>query len=151
MCHDDRLSELRRTVGEYEHLGLSEVRAVSGNTLSNYVVICRAVKVDHELTGPHDAVRLIVSAKGTYRLLVYDNVLEEGDVGSEGMNSVLSGMNESSWIVCPGVTGYISYRSIIGYDIRGAKSCSWPPNVARDVGCQVWYHKDPKQRTVRSV
>ena len=28
IMHDDRLTELRRTVGEYEHLGLSEVRAL---------------------------------------------------------------------------------------------------------------------------
>ena len=51
------------------------------------------------------------------------------------------------WAIRTRVTDYSSYRSVTGYDIRGAKSCSWPPNVAQDVGCQIWYYKDPKQQS----
>ena len=141
------LNDLKHAIGKYQHLGLSEVKAVSGNMISNYVVVCNTMKVDHELIGPHDAVRLVVNYNGKYKLLVYEKVLEDGEVDCRRIDDVLSRMNESSWIVCPGVHDCSSYKGTIGYDIKGAKPCSWPPNVARDVECQLWYHKDAKQQS----
>jgi hypothetical protein len=126
------LSDLNHAIGKY-HLGLSEVKAVSGNMVSNYVVICNTMKVDHELIGPHDAVRLVVNSNGKYKLYVYEKMLEDGEVDCRRIDDVLSRMNESSWIVCPGVHDYSSYKGTIGYDVKGARPCSWPPNVARDV------------------
>ena len=73
------LSDLKHAIGKYQHFGLSEVKAVSGN-ISNYVVVCNTMKVDHELIGPHDAVRLVVNYNGKYKLLVYEKVLEHDEV-----------------------------------------------------------------------
>ena len=64
------------------------------------------------------------------KLLVYEKVLEDGEVDCQCIDNVLSRINESSWIIRPGVHDYSSYKGTIGY---GAKPCSWPPNVARDV------------------
>ena len=74
------LSDLKHAIGKYPHLGLSEVKGVSGNMISNsnYGVVCNTMKVDHELIGPNDAVRLVVNYNRKYKLLVYEKVLEDG-------------------------------------------------------------------------
>ena len=48
------------------------------------------MKVDHKLIEPHDAVRLVVNSSGEYKLLVYENVLEDGDIDCQCINDVLS-------------------------------------------------------------
>ena len=102
------------------------------------------MKVNHELIGP---VRLVVNSNGKYKLHVYENVLEDGEVGFQPIEDVLSRIYESSWIVRPGINNYSSYNGAIGYDVKGAKPCSWPTNIACDVECQIWYHKDAKQQS----
>ena len=132
------MSDLKHAIGKYQHPGLSEVKAVSGNMISNYVIICNTMKVDHEPIGPHDAVRLVVNYNGKCKLLVYEKVLEDGEVDCQRIDYVLSSrMNESSWIVCPGVHDYSSYKGTIGYDIEGAKPChAMPCHVP---GHQMWH------------
>ena len=36
---------------------------------------------------------------------------------------------------------YDSFKSAIGYDIKGVTVRSWPPNTVCDAQCQIWYHK----------
>ena len=47
------------------------------------------MKIDHDLIGPHDAVRIAVDCAGKYnKVLVYDRVLE-GDVESPNVCAIL--------------------------------------------------------------
>ena len=105
------------------------------------------MKIDHDLIGPHDAVRIVVNCAGKYKVLVYDTVLEEGDVESPNVCARLSQMNELSWTICPGVSEYDSFKSAIGYDIKGVTVRSWPPNTVCDAQCQIWYHKSATQQS----
>ena len=57
--------------------------------ISNYVIIYNTMKVDHELIGLHDAVRL-VNYYGKYKLLVHEKVLEDGEVDCQRIDDVLS-------------------------------------------------------------
>ncbi len=50
-------------------------------------------------------------------------------------------MNEPSWTICPGVSEYDSYKSAIGYDIKGVTVRNWLPNTVCDDQCRIWYHK----------
>lgn len=134
-------------MGQYQHLTVENVRAASGNTVSTYLVVSRKIKIDHDLIGPHDAVRLVVDRGGKYKVLVYDRILEEGDVESPNVCAVLSQMNEPSWTICPGVSKYDSFKSAIGYDIKGVTVRSWPPNTVCDAQCQIWYHKSGTQQS----
>ena len=67
--------------------------------MSTYLVVSRKMKIDHDLIGPHDAVRLVVDHEGKYKVLVYDRILEESDVESPSVCAILSQMNEPSWTI----------------------------------------------------
>lgn len=54
-------------------------------------------------------------------------------------------MNEQSWTICPGVSEYDSFKSAIGYDIKGVTVCSWPTNTVCDAQCQIWYKSVTQQ------
>lgn len=77
------------------------------------------MKIDHDLIGPHDTLWLVVDCGGKYKVLVYDRILEEGDINSPSVSTILIQMNELSWIICPGVNEYDSFKGSIGYDKKG--------------------------------
>ena len=144
---EESIRLFKDAVDKYQHLVVENVRAATGNTVTNYLIVSRKLKVDHSVIGPHDAVRLVVSFEGKYKFVVYENIVEEGDVGGPNMCNILSHMNEPSWIVCPGVTEYNSFKNVIGYNVKGVSACSWPPDTARDTECQVWYHNSASQQS----
>ena len=141
------LRQFKAALGQYQHLTVEDIRAASGNTVSTYLVVSRKMKLDHDFIGPHDAVRLVADCGGKYKVLVYDRILEEGDIKSPSVSTILSQMNEPSWTICPGVSEYDSFKSAIGYDIKGVTVRNWPPNTVCDTQCQFWYHKSATQQS----
>ena len=106
--------------------------------------------IDEECIGPHDGMQLIVCDDGKYKFMVYEYLLKEGTVGTSMKHSevvsLLAQMNDSSWVVCPGIAEYSQYRSAIGYDINRVKSSCWPPNTDRDCEYAIWYRNDKPSR-----
>ncbi len=81
--------QFKVALGQYQHLTVDNIRAASGNAVSTYFVVSRKMKIDHDLIGPHDAVRLVVDCAGKYKLLLYDRILEEGDIKSPSVSTIL--------------------------------------------------------------
>ena len=93
--------------------------------------------------GPYDAVRLVVEEDGSYKLLVYDKLLEENTVqapfSSSSVIVPLDRLANRTWTVCPGIKGYSAYKTSIGYDLKRAVTDNCPPNSARDCECTIVY------------
>ena len=105
------------------------------------------MKIDHDLIEPHNAVRLVVDCGRKYKVLVYDGILEEGDIKSPCVSIMLSQMNEPLWTLCPGVSDFDSFKSAIGYDIEGVTVCNCLPNTVCNTQCLIWYHKNVTQQS----
>ena len=78
------LIHLKRLIEEAEEYAslTAEVAItdVGNNTLKNFLIPSRKLKCYDDDVGPYEAVRLVVSEDGSYRLLAYDNLLEENVV-----------------------------------------------------------------------
>ena len=92
------------------------------NELRKYILITRRVKCYDDDLGQYDAVRLVVEEGGAYKLLVYDKLLEENTVQapfpSSSIVASLDKLANRGLIVCPGIKGYSTYKTSIGYDFK---------------------------------
>ena len=112
------------------------------------MVVTRKMKVDDDVIGPHDALRLVVDGNGSYKCWVYDTSTEEGILHSPFTSiPILERMNARNWIVCPGIKNYSTYKATIGYDHKRVKPCGWPTDAARDVECCMWYKKGATKKS----
>lgn len=89
--------------------------------------------------GPFDDIRLVVESDSSFKLFVYDRVVEEGETlaSIQEDNPILSKLNDSSVICCPGVPDYLSYKAAIGFDVKGIHQVCLPPGSFRSNECQV--------------
>ena len=88
------------------------------NELRKYILIARRVKCYDDDLGPYDEVGLVVEEGGAYKLLVYyDKLLEENTVQAPfPSSSIVSSMDKLAnrgLIVCPGIKGYSTYKTIV--------------------------------------
>lgn len=78
------LMHLKRFIEEAEEYAslTAEVATtdVGNNTLKNFLILSRKLKRYDDDVGPYDVVRLVVTEDGSYRLLAYNNLLEENVV-----------------------------------------------------------------------
>ena len=63
---------------KYSHLEANIVTAEADRKLTRYVIVCRKMKVDDDVIGPHDALRLMGEKSGSCKCWVYDTSTEEG-------------------------------------------------------------------------
>ena len=94
------------------------MEAQSSNEVKRYMLIVRRMKSDDDIVGPHDALRLVVSETGEYRLSSYDRSLQEGQLVSpiewSDLPKVMEKLIDQKWVVCPGVKTYSSFKASIG-------------------------------------
>ena len=96
--------------------------------LSKYLLVTRKLKVDDQLLGPVDALRLVVDGKGGCKCFVHDTLISSLSSFGE-CTPVLERMNDPSQTVCPGIKNYSAYKASIGYDLKRARPCSWPSDT----------------------
>ena len=114
--------------------------AEANGILLKYLLVTRKLKIDDELLGPVDALRLVVDGKSGCKCFVYDTLISSLSSFGE-CTPVLERMNDPSQTVCPGIKNYSAYKASIGYDLKRAKPCSWPSDTVWDIDCCVWYRK----------
>ena len=134
----------------YPKLEAVVVTAEAPSKLERYLLITRKLKAYDEEVGPHDALRLTVAESGQYKLMAYEKPLEEGTIQTPfGVSSlpILGKLGSAEWLVCPGVKGYSTYKSCIGYDLRRVTASCWPPDSARDCECCVFYARNHTRKT----
>ncbi len=96
----------------YLRFGATTVTVGADRKLMSYVVVTR---VDDELLGPHDAVRLVVEEYGRYTFIVYDRSLQEGTLRFPVASmSVIDKMNDRNWVACPGINNYSTLKTKLG-------------------------------------
>lgn len=135
---------------QYPKLEVIFVTAEAPSKLERYLLITRRLKVYDEDIGPHDAVQLTVAEDGQYKLMAYEKPLEEGSIQSPFVASslpILGKLGDVEWVVCPGVKGYSTYKSCIGYDLSRVKPGCWPPDTARDSECGIFYRRKRTRKT----
>ena len=131
-------------VDTYSSLSVELVKAdVGNNTLKYFLLITRKLKSYDEQLGPYDALRLIVSEVGSYKLLSHGRALEESVVtppfNASCILQTLSQLEpDEPWVVCPGIRGYSAYRESICFDIKRVVTGNWYNFVQATVHNQVF-------------
>lgn len=116
------------------------------NKLFRSLVICRKVKEYHETIGPFDGARVVVATNGSYKMYVHEKIVDSGDVLDQPkQDSLLGKLNDCNYISCPGVSEYSSFKSSIGYDVKGMCFSSLLPEHVRHSDCLIFYRKSPKK------
>ena len=142
----DRISDLVKA--EYSSLSATVVAAEEDDKIRDYLLICRNIKTYIAEVGPHDALRLIIDTDGNYRLLVYNQLLQEGAVTITDfscLSQIAEKMNDKTWVICVGVQQYSTYKSSIGYDLAPVNTTDHPPNTARHKECLYAFYKKSKK------
>lgn len=118
---------------------------VGNNTLKNFLILSRKLKCYDDDVGPYDVVRLVVTEDGSYRLLAYDNLLEENvvttPVKASCIVTTLNKLMDRSWVVCPGIKGYSVYKDSIGYNLKRVVVNNCLPDSVHDHECTVMYQQ----------
>ena len=149
------LDDLKQFIDDCECYRSLEAQLVTAesevNELRKYILITRRVKCYDDDLGPYDAVRLVVEEGGAYKLLVYDKLLEENTVQapfpSSSIVASLDKLADRGLIVCPGIKGYSTYKTSIGYDLKRAVTNNCPPNSARDSECTIIYDQPSTRKS----
>ena len=84
------------------------MKASANSKLTNYAIVSRStIIIDDERVGPHDAIRLIMSEDGKYKIMVYEHLLKDDtmqiSLANSELQAVLEKMNDSCLSVCRGV------------------------------------------------
>lgn len=141
------LDEFRRTIeGQFTSLKSEVATYEEDEKLFRCLLVTRKVKLSHTVLGPFDSLRLIIKPDRSFKLYVFDKVLEEGSK-MEASNPVLSRINDSSIVCCPGIPYYQSYQSAIGFEPKGVSRCFIPPGNARHDECPILFSKGPKKQS----
>ena len=94
------LEDLKRFIDNSECYRSLETQVVTAeydfNELRRYILVTRRVKCYDDDMGPYDAVRLVVEEDGSYKLLVYDKLLEENTVQAPFSSSCYSTTRQAS-------------------------------------------------------
>ena len=117
---------------------------VSCNELKQFLVITRSIKSYDTQIGPYDAAKLVVQLDdASYRLLVYDECIEEGIVKSlSSLSCLQQAVNKvAEWIVCQGIKEYSTYKTSIGYDLKSVVILNCPPDSSRDSECALLFKR----------
>ena len=124
---------------------------VGNNTLKNFLIVNRKLKLYDADVSPYDAVKLFVTEDGSYRLLAYDNLLENNVVTTPFKAScivpTLNKLADCSWAVCPGIKDYSVYKDSIGYNLKRVAVNNCLPDSVRDHECTVMYQQRSTSRS----
>ena len=113
------------------------------NTLSQFLVVVCKLRYHDSKIRPYDAIKLVVKGDGTFSLLVYDQMLEEGCVkgplSSSSIVPVLDKLANPQMVVSIGIQSYSEFKASIEYDLRRVVHISCPPDSVHDIECPVFY------------
>ena len=139
----------------YSSLSLDLVKANMGNNIIKpFLIVTRKLKsYDDQLGGrPYDALRLIISEDGCYKLICYGKSVAEGGVSvpyeESPITELLQQLLNEVWVTCPGINGYSAFKLSIGVDLDRVVTEYCPPNSVRDSSCIIFYKQQPKSKSL---
>lgn len=141
------LESIRLIESQFSRLNSELTTYELDQKLNRCLLVSRKVKAYSDLLGPYNDIQLMVKPDGSYKLFVYDRVVDEGaSLGAiEKGNVLLSKINDYSIVPCPGIFRYSSYKKSIGFDVKKISTCIIPADNARAIDCEVLYQR--KQKT----
>lgn len=127
-----------------EYTSITSEVDIGQDRVQSFLILSRKLKKFDETIGPYDEIKLNVREDGSYKLRVYNNVLEENRITLPFEDSCavpLQKLADKSWLVCPGVQRYSDYKDRIGYDLKRVIVNHCPPNSVRDQECTILYQQ----------
>lgn len=125
-----------------------ESEMAPGTRSEQVLSISRKVKGYHEVTGPFETVRIVIDGKLHYTVYIFCEKFAEGNLSTAHDVEQLDffkKMEDPSWIVCHGVSGYSSYKS---YTVKNAVTMTIPQDCVRHKSCDRIFQLAGQQKSL---